>query len=150
MISNHLLLALHHACSSSTAKIYGSGTGCTGYLMNKYKSSSGNVYCTACASNTHASSCGSDNTTSDSNISAGTCAAGYDSSAASDGTNATSDGFTLAAIPSAVITAGNNLTDLLDDTFTNMGLYGGTDGKGALATLVVRYIAILVSDGIIL
>ena len=126
--------------------------------MNKYKSSSGNVYCTACASNTHASSCGSDNTTNDSNISAGTCAAGYDSSAASDGTNATltlataemtSDSFTLAAIPSAVITAGNNLTDLLDDTFTNMGLYGGTDGKGALATLVVRYIAILVSDGII-
>ena len=127
--------------------------------MNKYKSSSGNVYCTACASNTHASSCGSDNTTSDSNISAGTCAAGYDSSAASDGTNATltlataemtSDGFTLAAIPSAVITAGNNPTDLLDDTFTNMGLYGGTDGKGALATVVVRYIAILVCDGIVL
>ena len=56
----------------------------------------------------------------------------------------------MGVFPSAVITAGNNPGGLVDGTFTNMGLYGGTAGEGALATVVVRYIAILVCDGIVL
>ena len=80
------------------------------------------------------------------------CSAGYGGSAISGATPSntdtdatfalataemTSDGFTLAAIPSGVITAGNNPGGLVDGTFANMGLYGGTAGEGALATVVV-------------